>query len=118
MVELVAANRGSIRVGRPGVDACDPANAVEPVSWGLIKSSYRQGGDHFAVKIASGFPKNLGRGMSVGNGMMLLSSAETGQPTALLADGGYLTDVRTAAVSALVARELGRDDIRIVLMGD
>ena len=29
---------------------------------------------------------------------MLLSSAETGEPVALLADGGHLTDVRTAAV--------------------
>src|SRR5674476_1068148 len=70
-----------------------------------IKSSYRRGGKYFALKIAATFPGNLARGLPVGNGMMLLSSAETGEPVAFLADAGHLTDVRTAAVSALVARE-------------
>jgi ornithine cyclodeaminase len=82
-----------------------------------IKSSYREGGEFFAVKIASGFPRNLERGLSVGNGMMLLLSAETGRPVALLADEGYLTDARTAAVSALVARELGRRDRSLGILG-
>ncbi|MGB5343016.1 MAG: hypothetical protein WBP67_13085, partial [Thermoanaerobaculia bacterium] len=31
-----------------------------------IKSSYREGGDYFAVKVASGFPKNVERGLSSG----------------------------------------------------
>jgi ornithine cyclodeaminase len=82
-----------------------------------IKSSYRRAGGFFAVKIASGFPKNLERGLSVGNGMMLLSSAETGEPVAFLADGGYLTDARTAAVAAMVARELGRGDSTLGILG-
>ncbi|MDH3254823.1 MAG: ornithine cyclodeaminase family protein [Acidobacteriota bacterium] len=82
-----------------------------------IKSSYRIGGGYFAVKVASGFPKNLERGLSVGNGMMLLSSAETGEPLAFLADGGYLTDARTAAVSALMTRELGRRDTVLGVVG-
>lgn len=82
-----------------------------------IKSSYRRGGRLFAVKIASGFPKNLERGLSVGNGMMLLSSAQTGEPVAFLADGGYLTDARTAAVAAMVARELGRRDSALGILG-
>ena len=62
-----------------------------------MKSSYRRGGRYFALKIAATFPGNIARGLSVGNGMMLLSSAETGEPVAFLADGGHLTDVRTAA---------------------
>ncbi len=62
-----------------------------------MKSSYRRGGKHFVLKIAGTF-----RG--AGNGMMLLSSAETGEPVAYLADGGHLTDVRTAAVAGLAAR--------------
>ena len=48
---------------------------------------------------------------------MLLSSAETGEPVAFLADAGHLTDVRTAAVSALVARELGRRDRVLGILG-
>src|ERR1700758_5814514 len=47
-----------------------------------IKSSYRRGGKYFALKIAGTFPGNLARGRSSSNGMMLLSSAESGEPLA------------------------------------
>ncbi len=82
-----------------------------------IKSSYRRGGKYFALKIASTFPGNLALGLSTGSGMMLLCSAETGEPMALLADEGHLTDVRTAAVAAMVVRELKRDDQAIGILG-
>jgi len=82
-----------------------------------VKSSYRRGGAYFALKVASTFPGNLARGLSTSNGMMLLSSAETGEPVALLADAGSLTDVRTAAVAAMVARELGRRDTNVGILG-
>lgn len=82
-----------------------------------IKSSYRRGGKYFALKVASTFPNNLARGLSTGSGMMLLCSAQTGQPVALLADEGHLTDVRTAAVAAMVAQDLGRDDTALGILG-
>jgi ornithine cyclodeaminase len=82
-----------------------------------VKSSYRRGGAYFAVKIATGFPGNLARGLSVGNGSILLFSAETGAPAALLADAGYLTDLRTAAVAGMVAKELGREDSTLGILG-
>ena len=82
-----------------------------------MKSCYRRGGRHFALKVAATFPGNLARGRAVGSGMMLLSSAETGEPVAFLADAGHLTDVRTAAVSALVTRELGRHDRVLGILG-
>lgn len=82
-----------------------------------IKSSYCRGGKHFALKIASTFPKNRERGLPTGNGMMLLCSAETGEPLAMLADQGHLTDVRTAAVSAMIAREIGRRDSVLGIIG-
>jgi ornithine cyclodeaminase len=82
-----------------------------------MKSSYRHGGKYFALKMASTFPGNLARGLSTGNGMVLLASAETGAPVALLLDDGHLTDVRTAAASAMVARELGRNDRVLGIVG-
>jgi ornithine cyclodeaminase len=82
-----------------------------------MKSSYRRGGRYFALKVASTFPGNIGRGLPTGNGMMLLASAETGQPVALLADAGHLTDVRTAAAAAMVARQLGRKDRVLGIVG-
>jgi ornithine cyclodeaminase len=75
-----------------------------------MKSSYRRGGKYFALKMASTFH-------GVGNGMMLLASAETGKPVAYLADDGHLTDVRTAAVAAMIARELRRTDTSIGILG-
>ena len=75
-----------------------------------MKSSYRRGGKYFALKMASTFHGK-------GNGMMMLCSAENGEPVAYLADKGHLTDVRTAAVSAMVARELGRRDTSIGILG-
>ena len=82
-----------------------------------MKSSYRRGGLYFALKIAGTFPGNTRRGRSTSSGMMLLSSAETGEPVAFLADNGHLTDVRTAAVSAMVARELHRADTVLGILG-
>ena len=82
-----------------------------------VKSSYRRGGKYFVLKIASTFPRNVARGLSTGNGMMLLSSAATGEPVAFLADAGHLTDVRTAAVAAMAAQELKRRDTAIGILG-
>jgi ornithine cyclodeaminase len=82
-----------------------------------IKSSYRRSGKYFALKVASTFPNNVDRGLSTGSGMMLLCSAQTGQPLALLADEGHLTDVRTAAVAAMVAQDLERGDTALGILG-
>jgi ornithine cyclodeaminase len=82
-----------------------------------IKSSYRRGGKYFALKVASTFPNNIARGLSSGNGMMLLCCANSGAPLACLVDNGHLTDVRTAAVAALVARELKRADSCLGILG-
>lgn len=82
-----------------------------------IKASYRHGGKYFGMKVASTFPNNLQRDITVGPGAMMLFSAETGEPVALLCDNGYLTDVRTAAVGALVARQIGRTDEVIGIIG-
>jgi ornithine cyclodeaminase len=82
-----------------------------------IKSSYRRGGQYFALKIASTFPGNVARDLPTGNGVVLLCSADTGEPVALLSDAGHLTDVRTAAVAAMVARELKRPDEALGILG-
>ena len=82
-----------------------------------IKAAWRRGGRHFVVKVASTFPRNAGRGISTSGGMMVLASAETGRPVVLLDDEGYLTDYRTAAAGALVARELGRTDEVLGVLG-
>jgi ornithine cyclodeaminase len=75
-----------------------------------IKSSYRRGGRYLALKMAGTFPGGP-------NGLVMLVSAEDGETVALFDDGGFLTDLRTAAVSALAARELGRTDRILGILG-
>jgi ornithine cyclodeaminase len=101
---LIAQARGECSTPMPM--HLDTANGGEV----HMKSSYRRGGKYFALKMASTFHGQ-------GNGMMMLCSAETGEPVAYLADAGHLTDVRTAAVAAMVARELGRNDTSIGILG-
>jgi ornithine cyclodeaminase len=76
-----------------------------------IKYGYIKGDDYYVIKIASGFYENEKRGLPNGNGMMLLFSQQTGQPLALLADEGYLTDVRTAVAGAIATKYCAPKDV-------
>ena len=76
-----------------------------------IKTAYVRGLDSFAIKIASGFFGNYRLGLPTGSGMMVVVSARTGRPEAVLLDNGYLTDVRTGAAGALAACYLAREKI-------
>ena len=71
------------------------------------------GGDVLAFKAATGaFP-------SGGNsGFTAVLDAHTGAPVAILDDGGWLTEIRTAAASAVSARALARpDSTRLAILG-
>ncbi len=77
-----------------------------------VKTAYVHGLDSFAIKIAAGFFGNRRLGLPTGSGMMVLISAQTGRPMAVLLDNGYLTDVRTGIAGAIAAKYLCRKQIR------
>ncbi|MBO1000461.1 cyclodeaminase [Bacillus sp. SD075] len=79
-----------------------------------VKTAYIKGKDMFAIKVSSGFFNNYKVGLPSGNGLMMLMSARTGIPQALLLDNGYLTEVRTAAAGAIAANYLSREEIETV----
>jgi ornithine cyclodeaminase len=79
-----------------------------------VKTAYLQGLDSFAVKLSSGFFDNAQRGLPSLGGLMILLSALTGFPEALLLDNGYLTDVRTGLAGALAARYLAPATVQTV----
>jgi ornithine cyclodeaminase len=91
-----------------GLDVPDPRAEVH------VKTAYVKGFPGFAVKIASGFYENQKRGLPVSSGLMLLLSAETGAPKALLLDNAYLTEVRTALAGAIAAKHLAKKTIETV----
>jgi len=75
-----------------------------------IKSSYRKGGRHFALKVAGTYARRP-------YGSIVLVSVETGETVTYFDDGGFLTDLRTAAVAAMTAKELGRTDAVLGILG-
>lgn len=79
-----------------------------------VKTAYIHGLDSFAIKIASGFLNNRLLGLPTGSGMMVLVSAESGRPQAILLDNGYLTDVRTGIAGAIAAKHLAKKEIPAV----
>ncbi len=79
-----------------------------------VKTAYIHGLDSFAIKMAAGFFDNRELGLPTGSGLMIVVSAKTGFPEALLLDNGYLTDVRTGIAGALAARHLVREKIETV----
>ena len=62
------------------------------------------------VTVCSG---NAGRGLDTHQGLIVMLNPETGVAEAIL-DGRYITEVRTAAVSAVSARLLARSDAQVL----
>jgi len=79
-----------------------------------VKGAHIAGAASFAIKVATGFYDNPLIGLPSGGGMMLVFSARTGAPEALLLDNGYLTDVRTAAAGAIAAKYLAKPKLSTV----
>ena len=71
-----------------------------------VKGALLRGDRYLVLKVATGFPGNRARGLPSGDGLFLLLDADTGRPAWLLAEHGYLTDLRTAAAIAVTLRYL------------
>jgi ornithine cyclodeaminase/alanine dehydrogenase-like protein (mu-crystallin family) len=67
----------------------------------------------FALKAICIMPGNPKRGLDAHQGIVTLFDGEIGVPTAIL-DASALTQVRTAAVSAVATKLLARDDARVL----
>jgi ectoine utilization protein EutC len=79
-----------------------------------VKTAHIKGQDSFAIKIAAGFFDNVKLGLPTGSGLMVLVSAQTGRPIAILLDNGYLTDLRTGLAGAIAAQHLAKTQIETV----
>jgi ornithine cyclodeaminase/alanine dehydrogenase-like protein (mu-crystallin family) len=81
-----------------------------------VKGAHLKGARHIVLKVATGFYRNRARGLPSGDGLFLLLDAETGAPAFLLAEHGYLTDLRTAAAIGLTLKYLAPKDAREALL--
>lgn len=112
----------AIAAVRDAFAAADQGRAVMPAPLELhlpeadgelhVKGAYVKGAPVFAVKTATGFYRNPTLGLPVSGGMTLAYDAQTGRLRVLAADGGLLTELRTAAAGALAADLLARRGAR------
>ncbi|HEX6931675.1 MAG TPA: hypothetical protein VF162_06010 [Streptosporangiaceae bacterium] len=122
-VERLIGMPDAITAVRAAFVAADQGRAVMPAPLELrlpeadgelhVKGAYLRGAPVFAVKTATGFYRNPARGLPVSGGLTLIYDAQTGVLRVLVADGGLLTELRTAAAGALAADLLARADASI-----
>jgi len=75
------------------------------------RAPQRGGAAVFALKAVCIMPGNPARGLDAHQGLVTLFDGETGQPTAIL-DAAAITQIRTAAVTAVATSVLARQDAR------
>lgn len=80
----------------------------------LIMPAWEQAG-YIGMKMVNVFPQNANAGLPAISGLYILCEGQHGTPLACI-DGGALTSRRTAAASALAARELSRHDASSLLV--
>jgi len=79
-----------------------------------IKYGYIIGDEYYVIKIASGFYENYKLNLPAISGLMLVFKQKTGELACILLDEGYLTNIRTAAAGAVVAKYLAPKIVRCI----
>ncbi len=92
-----------------------PKPGIHPLSDAFIHAmpGYLQRKNVSGIKWVSGFPGNYKYGLPTIMGLIVLNDVNTGQPLAVM-EGGYITTLRTAAVSAVAAKYLANKDAKVV----
>ncbi|MDP6707796.1 MAG: ornithine cyclodeaminase family protein [Alphaproteobacteria bacterium] len=89
------------------------ARSDEPPGITIFNPSFLKDGGGYGLKVVSDFFDNGDRGVPRMSALVALFDGTTGQPRTVM-EGGYLTDVRTGAGTALAARYLARKESRVV----
>ena len=121
LLELLASSFADMHAGRivlGPVSHIDfaPAMGNQDDADCCIKSAYLKTGSTWVVKVAAGWYKNpqLVPPLPSSVGLMLVFCLKTGVPKAVLLDGGFLTDLRTALAACVTARALAPKTTRAI----
>ena len=109
IVEEVLTEHGHKRFENP------PKPGIHPLDDAFIHAmpGYLPKKKAAGMKWVSGFSKNSKHGLPMIMGMIVLNEVDTGKPLAVM-DGGYITALRTAAVSAVAARYLAPGNTKVL----
>ncbi|WP_366658377.1 ornithine cyclodeaminase family protein [Fodinicurvata sp. EGI_FJ10296] len=84
-----------------------------PPGIAIFNPSFLKNGGGYGIKVVSDFYDNEKKKLPRMSSLVALFDGETGAPRTVM-EGGYLTDLRTGAGTALAARYLARKDSRTV----
>ena len=116
-IELVKAAFRDLSAGRAVVPLRLAVDVQPGRATTLLMPAYLPDLPALGFKAISIFQENTKRGLPIGNAMVCVINAETGEPTAIL-NGAYLTALRTGAVSGASAELMAREDARhLVVIG-
>lgn len=105
---LIAAMRQALRTYSDGAVVQPDRQLLEVPPHGGFFAAMPAVGDAMGVKLVTFYPGNAARGIPTHNAMILLFHPATGEPMAIM-DGRLITEMRTAAVSAVATDALSRD---------
>jgi len=106
---FVALSQGKVEVPPVGELLFPAENGELHIKYGTVR-----GDDVFVVKLATGFFNNPKLGLPPFSGCMLVLSAKTGQVLHVLLEEGELTNHRTAAAGAVVARHMAPQGLAVI----
>jgi ornithine cyclodeaminase/alanine dehydrogenase-like protein (mu-crystallin family) len=115
MSDLIPAMEGAL-CGFSGGNVVQPVRtAIEyrPAAYFGLMPAYDPASDLLGAKLLTFIPANLEQGLPTHQALIVLFHPGTGELLAV-ADGRYITEARTAAVSAVSARYLARPDARVL----
>lgn len=89
------------------------ATSEDPEGVAIFNPCFLKNGGGYGIKVVSDFYGNTKRGVPRMSALVALFNGETGAPHTVM-EGGYLTDLRTGAGTALAARYLARKDSKVM----
>jgi len=78
----------------------------------LYKPAYSDEAGIFCAKVVSVFADNVNKGLPVTPGVIIVNSAETGMPEAII-EAGYLTALRTGAATGVATKVFAAEDVKV-----
>ena len=106
---FVAYSEGKVVVPPVGEMIFENPPGDAHIKYGFIKED-----NYYVIKIASGFYDNPKIGLPGNDGLMLIFDQKTGELRSILLDRGHLTNVRTAAAGAVVAKYMAPQNVERV----
>ena len=113
LVDELAIAMKDLSAGRASMPVRTAAVVPERDAFLGSMAAYVPAAGTLEAKLVSVFPGNAERGIPTHQAVVVAFEADTGTPVAVM-DGTYITEVRTAAGSALATRLLARDDAAVL----